>query len=54
MRRTRGPQPEAVTEEPGPITTAHEQLELELELEDVETAPDNPQLRRPTRVIVSN
>ena len=52
MRRARGPQPES--EEPGPTTAAHEQLELELELEDVEAASDNPQLRRPTRVIVSN
>ena len=45
---------EAEPEEPGPTIAAHEQLELELELEEVEAAPDNPQLRRPTRVIVSN
>ena len=54
MRRARGPHPEAESGEPGPYTAAHEQLELDLELEDVEAAPDNPQLRRPTRVIVSN
>ena len=52
MRRPRGPQPEAVTEEPGPFTATPEQLTLELE--DVERVPDNPHLRRPTRVIVSN
>ena len=52
MRRPRGPQSEAVTEEPGPITATPEQLTLELE--DVEAAPDNPHLRRPTRIIVSN
>ena len=52
MRRARGPQPEAESEEPGPTIAAHEQLELELE--DIEAVPDNPQLRRPTRVIVSN
>ena len=53
MRRARGQQHEGGSEEPGPTTAAaHEQLELELE--DIEAVPDNPQLRRPTRVIVSN
>ena len=52
MRRARGQQHEAGAGELGHTTAAP--LELELELEDTEAVPDNPQLRRPTRVIVSN
>ncbi len=52
--RTGESEAEAETEEPAPVTATPEQQQLEIVLEDVEAVPDNPQLRRPTRIIVSN